>query len=248
MNMPFVSIIVPLHNEQMRLRASVEKIIRYGERNLMGRYEILLVENGSTDQTFELARELQRTFRPVKALQIWHRSKAHAVRYGMMMAEGEYRYMCDVDLSTPINELNNFLKWMNFGWDIVIASREHFDAKVETSFKRWFIGRVYSMLVNAFTGMDYKDTQCGFKLFSARAAEDIFSRTECVSLAFDVEALYLARQLGYYCTDMPVPWVNDRDSRVNILRDSWLMFKDVSRIKKLHRYVGRQHSPAPLVR
>ena len=123
---------------------------------------------------------------------------------------------------------------MQNGWDIVIASREHFDSRIETSFKRWFIGRVFSILVNAFTGLEYRDTQCGFKLFSARAAEDIFSRTECMSMAFDVEALYLAKRLGYHCTDMPVTWINDTDSRVHLLRDSWSMLMDLTAIRKLH--------------
>lgn len=233
-SLPYCSIIIPIHNEQSRLRDAVMKIIQYGERNLMGRYEIILVENGSTDDTWRIAVELDRTYRPIKALQVWHRSKAHAVRYGMLMAGGEYRYMCDVDLSTPINELTKFLKWMRDGWDIVIASREHFDSKVDTSFKRWFIGRVFSLLVQAYTGLDYRDTQCGFKLFTARAAEDIFSRTECTSMAFDVEALYLAQKLTYHVTDMPVTWVNDQDSRVHLLRDSWPMLKDLTKIRQLH--------------
>lgn len=234
-HLPYCSIIVPVHNEQVRLRASVEKIIRYGEHHLVGRYEILLVENGSSDLTWDLARELERTFRPVRALQIWHRSKAHAIRYGMLMADGEYRYMCDADLSTPIIELNKFLKLLiHDDMDIVIASREHFDSRVDTSFKRWFIGRIFSLIVGAYTGMNYRDTQCGFKLFTMRAAEDIFSRTECTSLAFDVEALYIAKQLGYKCTDMPVTWVNDQDSRVHLLRDSWSMLLDVMRVRKLH--------------
>lgn len=235
MKNPHVSIIIPCHNEQIRIRSTVNKIIHYGERNLMGRYEILLIENGSSDETFAVAREMERTYRPVRALQIAERSKAQAVKAGMLAARGEFRYMCDADLSTPIDELTKFLKWMERdAWDIVIASREHFDSHVETSFKRWLIGRMFSALVNAFTGLEYRDTQCGFKLFNAHAAEDIFKRAQCTSMAFDVEVLYLAEQLGYYVTDMPVPWINDSDSRVHILRDSWLMFNDLTRIRKWH--------------
>jgi dolichyl-phosphate beta-glucosyltransferase len=231
---PFVSIIIPIHNEQVRLRESVLKVIQYGERELIYRYEILLVENGSIDQTFDIARELSRTYRPVRAFQIKERSKAQAVCFGMKMAVGEYRYMCDCDLSTPINELTKFLRMMEDGWDIVIASREHRDSDVDTSFKRWMIGRMFQGMVQTIIGLDYRDTQCGFKLFNAHAANDIFSLLQCNSMAFDVEVLYLAQQLGYYCTDMPVTWHNDPDSRVHILRDSWLMLKDLMQIKKLH--------------
>lgn len=232
---PHVSIIIPAHNEQEQLQNSILKIIQYCERNLLSRqYEIVIVENGSTDRTWKAARDLQATFRPVRAFQIPGRSKAQAVCYGMKMSHGEYRYMCDCDLSTPIGELTKFLKAMEDGWDIIIGSRERFGAKVETTFKRWFIGRVFSQLVTTFTGLEYKDTQCGFKLFHARAALDIFERVQCTSMAFDVEVLYLAQQLGYYCTDMPVIWQNAPQSRVRLISDSWLMFRDLLQVRKLH--------------
>ncbi len=234
MNAPYLSIIIPLHNEQVRLREAITKVIHYGEYHLRGRYEIILVENGSTDETWRVARELQRTYRPIRAYHLDARSKAAAVQTGMLMATGEYRYMCDVDLSTPIDELTKFLKKTQDGWDIVIASREHVDSQVETSFKRWFIGRIFHGLVLALTGMDYHDTQCGFKLFNAHAAQEIFAHTECSSMAFDVEVLYLAQLYGYYATEIPVTWHNDTDSRVRIIRDSWLMLKDLIQIKKLH--------------
>jgi len=232
---PYVSIIIPCHNEARRLRETVFKIVQYAERELRHRYEILLVENGSTDGTLRVAKNLEHTYRPVRVLCLEDRSKAAAVQYGMSMATGEYRYMCDCDLSTPIGELTRFLKLMEDGWDIVIGSREHFEAKVETTFKRWFIGRVFQGVVKACCDeLVYKDTQCGFKLFTAHAANDIFPRLECASMAFDVEVLYLANHLGYYCTDMPVTFVHNPDSRVRLVRDSWLMLRDVLRIRKLH--------------
>ncbi|MBI5950213.1 MAG: glycosyltransferase [Chloroflexi bacterium] len=232
---PYLSIIIPTHNEALNLRETVFQVIRYGEHELHGRYEILLVENGSTDNTMVIAEEMQHVYTPVRAFHIEGRSKAEAVRIGMLMAHGDYRYMCDCDLSTPIGEVTNFLRFMRDGWDVVIGSREHPDSKVETSFKRWFMGRVFQGIVRAVLPvLDYRDTQCGFKLFTARAANEIFTRMECKSMAFDVEALYLAFQLGFYCTDMPVAWRNDPNSRVRLIRDSWLMLRDVLRIRQLH--------------
>jgi glycosyltransferase involved in cell wall biosynthesis len=213
-------------------------VIRYAEHNLHNRYEIILVENGSSDETYAIAKEMTRIYSPVRAFQIPERSKAAAVCYGMRMARGEYRYMCDCDLSAPIGELTKFMKAMELGgWDVVIGSREHVDSHVETSFKRWFIGRVWQVVVDLFTGLDYPDTQCGFKLFNAHAANDIFPRVQCTSMAFDVEVLYLAKQLGYYVSELPVTWHNDPDSRVRLFHDIRLMLKDVAQIKRLHHAV-----------
>jgi dolichyl-phosphate beta-glucosyltransferase len=231
---PYLSIVIPLHNEAHRLRQSVQSVIRYGENIMAGKYEILLVENGSTDGTFDMAREMSATYRPVRTFALKARSKAQAVRFGMLQAVGDYRYMCDVDLSTPIWEVSRFLRETRNGYDIVIASREHRSSQVETSFKRWAIGRVFHMLVRATTGLYYQDTQCGFKLFTARAAQEIFSRSQCDSMAFDVEALYLADRLGFYTNEIPVEWRNEKDSRVRLVRDSWSMLKDLVRIKNTH--------------
>jgi dolichyl-phosphate beta-glucosyltransferase len=231
---PFMSIIIPLHNEQTRIRQSVVQVIRFGEKYLGSQYEILLVENGSTDDTFAIAQELARTYRPIKALQLDQRSKAQAVRHGMLMARGVWRYMCDVDLSVPIDELYRFMRASREGWDIVIGSREHPESHVETSLKRWMIGRVFQLLVLSLTGLHYRDTQCGFKLFNGQAAEKIFSHVQCTSMAFDVEVLYLTDKLGYYCGEIPITWENDPDSRVRLVRDSWAMFKDLVQIRKLH--------------
>lgn len=233
--LPHVSIIAPVHNEQARIREAVLKMIRYGGMHL-GEYEILLVENGSTDETLSIARELSHTYRSVSALQVAGRSKAAAVRHGMLTARGEYRYMCDVDLSTPIDELSRFLKHIrDYGAvDIVIGAREHPDSRVKTSFKRYIIGRIFSLATSVFVPMKmkYRDTQCGFKLFNRSAAEDIFSRVECLSMAFDVEVLYLAEQLEYTVAELPVIWDNDKDSRVRLFSDGWFMLNDLMHIQR----------------
>jgi len=230
---PFISIIIPCHNEAATLWDNVRRVISHCEK-FYGNYEIILVENGSTDNTLLVANKLQRTFRPVRAMTVMERSKAAAVRAGMLKATGEYRFMCDADLSMPISELSRFFSMTRDGWDVVIGSREHKDAQVETSFKRWALGRVFSAITQNVTGLDYKDTQCGFKLFTARAAHDIFERVTCKSMAFDVEALYLALQMGFYCTDIPITWKNSPTSRVRLFADSWLMLRDVLRIKSRH--------------
>lgn len=239
---PWLSIVIPLHNEEHRMREAVLKAIQWGEHNLLGRYEILLMENGSTDDTYSVACEFDSVYSTVRAHHLIERSKAKAISYGMRSAIGEWRYMCDVDLSTPIQELTSFFKHRQDGYDIIIGSREHRDSRVETSFKRWLIGRIFHLLTLTFTGINFSDTQCGFKLFNAHAADEIFSRVECTSMAFDVEALYLAQVLGYYVTEIPVTWNNDKDSRVRLFRDSWMMFIDLLKIKKIHSKLKPLHN------
>lgn len=236
MNNHFISIIMPCYNEERRLSESVRQVIAHCEKYIGSRhYEVVLVENGSTDGTLLLVNELQRHYRPVRAFTVEGQSKAAAVRQGMLNAVGDYRYMCDVDLSTPISELRRFCQMMKRDWDVVIGSREHPDSEVDASFKRWAVGRTFSLITKAvIPELDYRDTQCGFKMFTARAATEIFERVQCTSLAFDVEVLYLAIQLGFYCTEMPIVWQNDADSRVRLLQDSFSMLRDVLRVKQMH--------------
>jgi dolichyl-phosphate beta-glucosyltransferase len=238
---PFVSIIIPLHNEQHRMYENITKVIRYGEKYLGMQFEILLVDNGSTDDTYLFAKQLQATYRPVRAFTLAQRSKALAVRHGMLQARGVWRYMCDVDLSTSIEELYRFMDISRDGWDIIIGSREHPDSLVATTSKRWAIGRIFHLMVRTLTGLAYHDTQCGFKLFHGSAAEKIFSCMQCTSMAFDVEVLYLADKLGYYCTEIPVRWENDSDSRVRLLADSWAMLRDLVTIRKNHRQMQPEY-------
>jgi dolichyl-phosphate beta-glucosyltransferase len=238
---PFVSIVIPLHNEQHRMYENITKVIRYGEKYLGMQFEILLVDNGSTDDTYLYAKQLQATYRPVKAFSLAVRSKAAAVKHGMLQARGAWRYMCDVDLSTPIENLFEFIHASKQGWDVIIGSREHPQSRVDTTSKRWLIGRIFHLLVKCTVGMDYRDTQCGFKLFNGRAAEQIFSHMQCTSMAFDVEVLYLAQKMGYYCTEVPVIWDNDPDTRVRLLQDSWSMLRDLLKIREWHSQVQPEY-------
>jgi dolichyl-phosphate beta-glucosyltransferase len=144
----------------------------------------------------------------------------------MLAARGKYRYMADCDLSTPVREIANFMRAIDDWQDVVIGSREMQREAVKATFKRRVIGRAFHLLTGALVP-GVRDTQCGFKMFTGAAAETIFSRAKINGMAFDVEALYLARRLGYRVKEMPVPWEHDPDSRVNLVTDSLQMLKDV---------------------
>jgi glycosyltransferase involved in cell wall biosynthesis len=234
----FLSIIVPAHNETRRLPATLTKILGF----LDGRdylYEVIIVENGSTDGTFALAASLAERNEFVRVFQEKRRGKGLAVRRGMLEAVGEYRFLCDADLSMPIEEIVRFLPPALDDFDVAIGSREAPGAQViDEPLRRRRMGRMFNRLVRATVLPGLRDTQCGFKCFRADAAREIFSRARLDGMAFDVEALYLARRLGFRIVEIPIPWQFDADSRVRALRDSLQMAGDLLRIR-FNNAIGR---------
>lgn len=228
---PFVSVIIPVHNEARRLGSALEKIIHFLSTRYQYTHEIIIVDNGSTDDTRMIAQCYVNTYQHVFALSLPMRGKGIAIKKGMLFAKGRFRYMCDVDLSTPIETLPDFLVLAK-SFDVVIGSRELRRGLVKTTLARRVIGRVFHLLVNDLVP-GVLDTQCGFKLFRDIAAETIFGRLQLPGMAFDVEALYLARLLGYRVAEMPVEWQHNSDSRVRVW-DAFEMARDVASIPWIH--------------
>ena len=219
--------VVPAFNEAERLPRTLERIASY----LAGRpggYELLVVDDGSTDATAERAS----TGGATVLRNATNRGKGFAVRRGMRAAGGERRLMSDADLSTPIEELGRLAARMDEGYDVVIGSRALPGARIEVRqpFYRENMGRLFNLFVRALAVPGLKDTQCGFKLFTAAAAEAVFSAARLDGFSFDVEALFLARKKGYRIAEVPVVWRNDAASRVSLLRGS-LAFPDLLRIR-----------------
>ena len=228
---PRLSIIIPAYNEERRLSETLQQVHEF-LRKQDYRSEILVVENGSTDGTFEAARDLQGK---IPNLHVMHEDvlgKGWAVRQGMLAANGEYRFICDVDLSMPIEEVNRFLPPVLKDTPIAIASREA-DGAVrygEPEF-RHLVGRAFNLLVRLVVLPGLNDTQCGFKCFRADAAEAIFPLVTIQGWTFDVEALFIARRLGYAVREVPIPWYYKPLSRVKVARDSIQMALDLLRIR-----------------
>ncbi len=228
---PFISVIIPVHNEANRLSPCLEKVIHYLSSRYQYSHEIIVVDNGSTDDTLMIAQCYVNTYQHVHALSVPVRGKGVAVKKGMLYADGRFRFMCDVDLSTPIETLPDFI-FMARHFDVVIGSRELTPDLVRTTLARRVIGRGFHLLVHDLAP-GILDTQCGFKLFRDIAAEAIFGRLQLPGMAFDVEALYLARLLGYSVGEMPVRWEHNSDSRVR-LWDALDMARDVISIPWMH--------------
>jgi glycosyltransferase involved in cell wall biosynthesis len=195
--------------------------------------EVIVVENGSSDRTLEVARAAAQQYEQLKALHEAVAGKGRAVRRGMLAARGSFRFICDADLSMPIEELNRFLPPLSEDYDIAIASREVEGAirYGEPAYRHW-IGRAFNLLVRIIAVPEFQDTQCGFKCFKAEAAEALFPLQRLPGWTFDVELLFIAQRRGYKVIELPIPWYYNPGSRVRLMRDSIRMFSDLFRIRR----------------
>jgi glycosyltransferase involved in cell wall biosynthesis len=226
-----LSIIVPAFNEAHVIGSTVRELRAHLLRTSLP-WEIRVVDDGSTDATRAIVSALS-TEDPRIVLQPEpHRGKGGAVRVGMLTATGDLRFLCDADLSMPLGELPRFLEAVPMRCDIAIGVREGVGARrFGEPRHRHLMGRAFNRLVRALALTDIDDTQCGFKLFTAAAADAVFRRVTLDGWAFDIEALFIARRLGYRTRVIPIEWHYREQSRIRLLRDSLRMARDLSRIR-----------------
>lgn len=200
-----------------------------------GNTEILVVDDGSRDDTAETVTQIARLHPNVKLLRNpGNRGKGYSVRHGMMHAEGEWILFSDADLSAPIEELEKLFHAIDSGDAAVAIGSRALDRKligVHQSWMRENAGRFFNLCMRAIVGLDFWDTQCGFKLFRRDAARDVFSRQRIDGFGFDVEALYIAHRLGYRIVEVPVRWNHVEGTKVDMFGDSSRMFGDLLRIR-----------------
>lgn len=234
---PFLSVIVPAYNEEQRLASTIraiEDFLRYRPFT----WELIVVDDGSRDATIAVARQ---TFScPQSRVDPNPRNmgKGATVRRGMLLARGKYRLFTDADNSTPIEQVERLLRVMKArGAAVCIGSRAMKASQLEVRQPRYreMMGRTFNAIVQCFAVPGIRDTQCGFKVFRADAAEYVFERTQTSGFSFDVEALMLARRGGFSIAEVPVRWIDEPNSRVSPVLDSAKMFLDVVRIR-LRRY------------
>jgi dolichyl-phosphate beta-glucosyltransferase len=236
-----LSIVIPAYNEASRIGGTIDELRRFLP-TLDRAWEIRVVDDGSGDGTAELVRAVSAHDARVVLQAEPHRGKGGSVRAGMLAARGALRFMCDADLSMPVGELPRFLALVPDPFDIVIGSREGEGARrVAEPAYRHQMGRVFNSLVRAAAVPGVHDTQCGFKLFSRRAAEAVFSKLTIDGWAFDIEALLVARRLGLRIREIPIEWHYRDRSQVSPVRDAFLMTRDVARIR-WNGWMGRYDS------
>lgn len=240
MKNPFLSIIIPAYNEALRLPQSLREIDAF-VRTQDYESEILVVENGSSDGTYQIANSLQAEIPALKVMHEDVRGKGWAVKQGMLAARGAYRFICDADLSMPITEVPRFLPPLLKDAPIAIASREAPGAvRYNEPQSRHLVGRAFNWLVRVLLLHGLQDTQCGFKCFSAQAAERVFPLVTISGWTFDVEALFIARRMGYAIREVPIPWYYHANSKIKVGRDALQMGADLLKIR-WNALRGRYH-------
>ncbi len=231
-NHPHLSIILPALNEELRLPRCLQQIDQFLQTQSYAA-EVIVVENASTDRTAEITREFSQTHPYVRLIQLAERGKGRAVKAGMLAAEGDYRFICDVDLSMPVEEIVKFLPPYSDGCDISIATREGKGAKrVDEPEYRHIMGRINNLIIKIAALPDFEDTQCGFKMFDRESADDLFSVQQMTGIGYDVELLFVAKRRGYKICEVPITWYFDADSRMRLVQDSLNILREIWEIRQ----------------
>ena len=237
MRVTYISVIIPAFNEAARIIPTLEEVVDH-LNNKPYKWEVIIVDDGSTDATARKVTDWSRIHSNVQLIKVKHRGKGWAVRTGMLTVTGIYRFMCDADLAMPIRLLDNFLLRMEDGYEIVIGSREIAGGvRYNEPVLRHLIGRVFNWTIKLLAVNRFQDTQCGFKCFTQKAADQLFSRQRNTGWGFDAEILFLANQQGLNILELPVEWYYQPDSKIRVGIDSLLMFKETLSIRwNYYRY------------
>jgi dolichyl-phosphate beta-glucosyltransferase len=233
-----LSVVIPAYNEEKVIGDTVAKVAAYLDRT--GDAELIVVDDGSRDRTPEIVRHVGESYPFVRLLpNDRNRGKGYSIKRGVLESRGRYVLYTDADLVYPIEGVEPFIDALDRGADVAIGSRSHprtlfalHPRHFSYIYQRYLVGRTYINVVNRLLGLNVTDTQAGFKCFRGEAARTVFARTTLYDFAFDVEALFVARQLGYRVVELPVYFLYlGEQSSVELLRDSILMLRDLLAIR-----------------
>lgn len=218
---------IPAHNEETRLPQALEQVFAFLKSQSYSS-EVVVIENGSADRTFEIASEYASRNTSLRVIRETQSGKGRAVRLGMLEATGQYRFMCDADLSMSIDQLSHFLPPSLANADIAIASREAPGAvRHDEPLYRHLGGRLINLTIRLLILPGLQDTQCGFKCFTAAAAEQVFRRQTMPRWSFDIEILFIARRLGLTIREVPIQWRFDAATKLSAVQDALRMVRDI---------------------
>lgn len=242
MNKVFLSVVIPCYDEMANLQKGVLDKVEHFLSKKKYSYEIIIVDDGSTDGSVELVKQFVKDNHNFRLIENLHLGKAGAVTTGVLNAKGEYVLFSDMDQATPIEEIDKLLPYFEEEYDIVIGSRK--GSRKGAPFTRIVMARGMMFLRHFLIGIkDISDTQCGFKMFKREASQKLFNKINKlhdnfkevfgsnVSAGFDVELLFLAQKMGYKIKEVPINWLYVETRRVNPIKDSIEGFFDLIRIK-----------------
>lgn len=230
----YLSVIIPAYNEDNRIKGTLEAIYNYLSRQNYT-WEVIVVSDGSKDRTVEITTEFISNKPEISLIaNTKNNGKGYAVRQGMLRAGGQFRLFTDADNSTSIEQIEKFWPYLlEEDYDIVIGSIEITGAEIHEQ-SQWYrrtLGKYSKYIIRIIAGLwNIHDTQRGFKLFTAKAASNIFSRTKIDRFGFDIEVLALAKKIGYKLKEVPVVWDNPAGSKVS-LKSYFEALKDLFRIR-----------------
>src|SRR5664279_741084 len=229
----YYSFIIPAYNESERLATSLPKVFAYiRERQLQA--EVIVVNDGSSDDTAEATRSFASKYPEIRLLENpGNRGKGYSVRNGMLHANGDVLLFTDADLSSPIYEATKLFAAIEQGADVAIGSR-WLQAALQSERQPWYrqlYGRLFNLGLRVVLGLNYRDTQCGFKAFTSHAIQVVFTRQRVERWGFDPELLFLAKVHKLKTVEIPVEWAHDHRSKINPLRDGLRMGLDVLQIR-----------------
>lgn len=230
---PAYSIVIPAYNESARIGATLDKVLTYAAEHGWDA-EVIVVNDGSGDNTVAIVRRYEEKNPKLRLLENpGNRGKGYSVRNGMLHARGEVLLFSDADLSSPIEEAPKLFAAIAQGADIAIGSRwlqSDLQTQKQPLYRQLF-GRIFNLLLRMILGLKFKDTQCGFKAFTRRAARAIFPLQRIERWGFDPELLYLANKLGFAVVEVPVAWAHREGTRISPVRDGIRMFGEVLKIR-----------------
>lgn len=229
---PGLSIIIPAYNEERRLPRTLECVQGYLRGEQAG-VEVIVVDDGSSDGTAEVVNKMRAEMPELRLISNGqNRGKGYSVRHGMLEARGRVALFTDADMSAPIEEAEKLLEALEAA-DIAIGSRalDRSLIEVHQSKARELAGILFNWIVRLFTGVRFKDTQCGFKAFAMPEARIIFEQQRIEDFGFDPEILFLAQRHGLRAVEVPVRWAHDSATKVHVVRDSARMFADLLSIR-----------------
>ena len=228
-----LSIIIPAYNEENRIGNSLRKIFRYLKEQDHD-FEIIVIDDGSNDKTLNLLTEYSQEFPNLIVLKNEiNYGKGYSVKRGILKSRGDIVLYADADLSTPIEEMEKLLNWLDKGYQISIGSRDLPGSKIKKhqAWYREFMGRAFNKIIRIILDLDFRDTQCGFKCFKRSAALEVFNSMKLDGFSFDVEILFIAKKRGFKVKEVPVTWYDSPESKVKIIRDSSIMLWDVLKLR-----------------
>lgn len=232
MTPPFLSIVIPAYNEELRLRLTLERIAAFLSARDYS-WEVVVADDGSVDATGQIVAAFAADWPEIRLLSLPHRGKGGAVKAGMLAAAGEYRFLCDADLSMSIDQVARFLPPQLPGVDIAIGSRRTPGSprRNDEPLGRYLTSRLYNRLIQWLLLPGIRDTQCGFKAFRGAAAEELFRQQQIDAFAFDIEILYLGRRWGLTIREVAIDWQHQAGSKVR-LRDGFGLLWDLLKIRR----------------